>query len=83
MTKYSTLNPKLVNLQLSKLKLGIKNGAEVTAFTNGSSANIKFSKTQLSKVIESGEILDPISNIFGPLSPVRMLDLTENLYGKE
>ena len=30
MTQYNTLNIKLSNLQLTKLKLRIKNGAEVT-----------------------------------------------------
>ena len=33
------------------------------AFTNGSSANIKFSKTQLSKMIQSGGFLTDISGI--------------------
>ena len=30
MTQYNTLNVKLPNSQLNKLKLGIKNGTEVT-----------------------------------------------------
>ena len=30
MTQYNTLNVRLSNLQLNKLKLGIKNGTEVT-----------------------------------------------------
>ena len=30
MTHYNSLNVKLPNLQLNKLKAGIKNGAEVT-----------------------------------------------------
>ena len=30
MTQYNTLNIKLSNSQLNKLKLGIKNGTEVT-----------------------------------------------------
>ena len=30
MTQYNTLNVKLSNLSLNKLKCGIKNGAEVT-----------------------------------------------------
>ena len=80
MTHYNTLNVKLSNSQLNKLKSRIKNGTEVTlkissnvvgdsndennfphkllltntqvpelrkAFANGSSANIKLSKTQL------------------------------------
>ena len=80
MTQYNTFNVKLSNLQLNKLKCGIKNGTGVTlkissnvvgdsndennfphkllltntqvlklrkTFANGSSANIKLSKTQL------------------------------------
>ena len=87
MTQYNTLNVKLSNSQLNKLKSTIKNGTEVTlnlssnltgnsndktnflhklllndtqvskickAFANGSSVNIKFSKTQLSKIVQSG-----------------------------
>ena len=90
MAQYNTLNVKLSNSQLHKLKSAIKNGTELTlnlssnlmgnsndetdfphkllitdthvskirkAFANGSSANIKFSKTQLSKMIQSVEIL--------------------------
>ena len=30
MTQYNTLNVKLSNLQINKLKSGIKNGTEVT-----------------------------------------------------
>ena len=85
-TQYNTLNVKLSNSQLNKLKSGIENGTEVTlnlssnligssddennflyklwltntedskiceAFGNGSSANIKFSKTQLSKIVKA------------------------------
>ena len=33
MTQYETLNVKLSNLQLNKLKLGIKNGTGVTLKT--------------------------------------------------
>ena len=84
MTQYNTLNVKLSNSQLNKLKSAIKNGTEVTlnlslnlvgisndeinflhkllltntqvskirkAFANDSSTSIKFSKTQLSKMI--------------------------------
>ena len=87
MTQYNTLNVKLSNLQLNKLKSGIKKGTEVTlnlssnliensndetnfphkllltnkqaskickVFANGSSANINFSKTQLSKIQSGG-----------------------------
>ena len=78
MTQYNTLNVKLSNFQINKLKFGIKDGTEVTlkilsnvavnfndennfrynflltntqvsklrkAFANGSSANIKLSKS--------------------------------------
>ena len=94
MTQYSTLNIKLSNSQLNKLKSGIKNGTEVTlnlssnvirnsndetnfphkllltdtqvskickALANDSSANIKFSKTQLSE-IQSGRFLFSVLN---------------------
>ena len=87
MTQYNTLNIKLSNSQLIKLKSAIKKGTEVTldlssnligssndetnfphkllltdqqvskirkAFPNGSLANIKFLKTQLSKNAQSG-----------------------------
>ena len=90
MTQYNTLNVKLSNSQLNKLKSAIKNRTEVTfnlssnvagysndknnfrhkllltntqvskirkAFANGSSANIKFAKTQLSKIVQSERIL--------------------------
>ena len=89
MSHYNTLNVKLSNSQLDKLKSAIKNGTEVTlnlpssliehsidetnfphklltntqvlknckAFANGSSANVKFSKTQLSNIIQSGGFL--------------------------
>ena len=97
MTQYNTLNIKLSNLQLNKLKLGIKKGTEVTLtissnvagdsndensfahtvlltntqvsrlhkpFANGSSANIKLSKTQLHKIGQSGGFL---GRLVGPL----------------
>ena len=90
MAQYNTLNVKLSNLQLNKLKSGIKNNTEVTlkiswnvfgdsndennfphkllltniqvsklhkTFANGSSANIKLSKTQLHKIGQSGGFL--------------------------
>ena len=53
----------LANTQISRLCKG---------FANGSSANIKFSKTQLSKMIQSGGFLpDPLVDIRGPLSPIK------------
>ena len=108
MTQYNTLNVKLSNSQLNKLKSAITNGTEVTlnligsfndktnflheslltntqvskickAFANGSSANIKFSKMQLSKIVQSGgfscRLLEPLlktglplkGNLFKPL----------------
>ena len=84
MTQYNSVNLKLSNSELNKLKSGIKNGTAVTlnrssnkigdsndetnfshksllttdrqvsglrkTFANNSSANIKLSKTQLSKI---------------------------------
>ena len=68
MTQYDTLNVKLSNSQLNKLKSGIKNGSQVTlnisskiksfkAFANVSSNSIKFSKTQLSKIVQVGRFI--------------------------
>ena len=90
MTQYNTLNVKLSNLQLNKLKSEIKNNTEATlklssnvvgdsndensfphkllstnakvsklrkAFANGSSAQVRLSKTQLHKIGQSGGFL--------------------------
>ena len=111
MTQYNTLNVKLANLQLNKLKSGIKNRTEVTlnlspnltgnsndetnfshkllltnaqvsiiciAFANDSSTNIKFSKTQLSKMTQSGGIL---ANLLGAISHTMFLRGLETLKG--
>ena len=95
MTQYNSLNVKLLNSQLNKLKSAIKNEAEIIlrlasnmiddnensfphellltnrqvsnlrkSFANNSSADIKLSKTQLSKMIQSGGFL---SRLLGPL----------------
>ena len=97
MTQYISLNVKLSNSQLNKLKSAIKNETEVVlrlspnmigdsndegnfprellltdrqvssirkVFSNNSSADIKFSKTQLSKIIQPGEFL---GKLLGPL----------------
>ena len=99
MTQYNSLNVKLSNLQLNKLKLAIKNETDVVlrlssnmvgnsddetnlphkllltnrqvanlrkAFGNYSSADIKLSKTQLSKMIQSGGFL----NFIRPLTKI-------------
>ena len=97
MTQYNTLNVKLSNSQLSKLKSAIKNETDVVlrlssniignsgdntnfslellltnrqvanirkAFANHLSTDIKLSKTQLSKMIQSGGFL---GKLLGPL----------------
>ena len=97
MTQYYSLNVKLSNSQLHKLKSAIKNETDVVlrlssnmignsndktnfpckllltnrqvanlhkAFANYSSTDIKLSKTQLSKIIQSGRFL---GKLFGPL----------------
>ena len=97
MTQYNSLNTKLLNSQLNKLKSAIKNETQAVlrlspniigdsndkanfphellltdrqvssirkAFANNSSADIKFSKTQLSKIIQSGGFL---SKLLAPL----------------
>ena len=97
MTQYNTLNVKLSNSQLNKLKSTLKNGTKVTLnlssnvvrdsndrndfahnlsltdiqvsplrkpLANYSSANIKSSKTQLHKIVQSGRfssrLLEPL-----------------------
>ena len=91
MTQYNSLNVKLSNSQLDKLKSAIKNETEVVlrlsssmigdfphkllltnrqvanlrkAFANHLSTDIKLSKTQLSKMIQSGGFL---GRLLGPL----------------
>ena len=97
MTQYNSLNVKLSNSQLHKLKSAIKNETDVVirlspnmigdsndktnfphellltdrqvssickTFSNNSSADIKFSKTQLAKMIQSGGFL---GKLLGPL----------------
>ena len=98
MTQYNSLNVKLSNSQLNKLKSSIKNETDVVlrissnmvgnsndntnfphellltnrqvanicqAFANHSSTDIKLSKTQLSKMIQSGGFL---GNLLGKLA---------------
>ena len=97
MTQYNSLNVRLSNSQLNKLKLAIKNKADVVsrlssnmignsddntnfphellltnrqvsnlrkAFAKNTSTDIKLSKTQLSKMIQSGGFL---GRLLGPL----------------
>ena len=103
MTQYNSLNVKLSNSQLNKLKAAIKNETEVVlilpsnmigddetnfshkllltnrqvsnlrkAFANYLSADIKLSKTQLSKMIQSrgflGRLLSPLLKTGLPLT---------------
>ena len=98
MTQYNSLNVKLSNSQLNKLKSSIKNETDVVlrissnmvsnsndntnfphellltnrqvanirkAFAKNTSTDIKLSKTELSKMIQSGAIL---GNLFGKLA---------------
>ena len=97
MTQYNSLNVKLTNSQLNKLKSAMKNESELVlrlssnmigdsndesnfphkllltnrqvlnirkAFANNTSADIKFSKTQLSKMVQLGGFL---GRLLGPL----------------
>ena len=97
MTQYNSLNVKLSNSQLSKLKLAIKNETDIVlrlslnmignsdnntnfphellltnkkvanlrkVFAKNTSTDIKLSKTQLSKMIQSGKFL---GRLLGPL----------------
>ena len=111
MVEYNTINAKLSNLQLNKLKRAVKNkqgtmNAKIfngnnlphelllttrqttklrNAIENNLQTDIKLSKAQISKIIQSGEFL---GKIFGPLlktglpllksviKPLGLLDLT-------
>ena len=106
MTQYNSLNVKLSNSQLNKIKSSIKNETHVVlrissnmvgnsndstnfthellltnrqvanirkAFANHSSTDIKLSKTQLSKMIQSGGVLgNLLGKLAGPLMKVAM-----------
>ena len=112
MTQYNSLNVKLSNSQLNKLKSSIKNETDVVlrissnmvgnsndntnfphellltnrqvanirkAFANHSSIDIKLSKTQLSKMIQSGAFLgNLLGKLAGPLMKVA-LPLAKNV----
>ena len=107
MTQYNSLNVKLSNSQLNKLKSAIKNETDVVlrissgmvgnsndntnfphkllltdrqvanirkAFANNLSTDVKFSKTQLLKMMQSGGFLgNLLSKLAGPLMKVAML----------
>ena len=106
MTQYNSLNVKLSNSQLNKLKSAIKNESDVVlrisssmvgnsndntnfphellladrqvanirkAFSKNSSTDVKFSKTQLLKMMQSGGFLGRLlSKLAGPLMKVAM-----------
>ena len=106
MTQYNSLNVRLSNSQLNKLKSAIKNETDFVlrissgmvgnsndntnfphkllltdrqvanickAFANHSSTDVKFSKTQLSKMMQSGGCLgNLLSKLAGPLMKVAM-----------
>ena len=111
MTQYNSLNVKLSNSQLNKLKSSIKNETDVVlrissnmvsnsndnnfphellltnrqvanirkAFAKNTSTDIKLSKTQLSKMIQSGGFLgNLLGKLAGPLMKVAV-PLAENV----
>ena len=113
MTQYNSLNVKLSNSQLSKLKSSIKNKTDVVlrissnmvgnsndktnfphellltnrqvanirkAFAENTSTDIKLSKTQLSKMMQSGGFLgNLLGKLAGPLMKVAM-PLAKNVF---
>ena len=78
MTQYNSLNVKLSNSQLNKLKSAIKNETEVVFSTN-----IKLSKTQLSKMIQwggfLGRLLGPLLKTGSPLIKNAIKPLAKNV----
>ena len=84
MTQYNSLDVKLSNSQLNKLKSAIKNEKKnyfklflnnrqvanlCKAFAKHTSTDIKLSKTQLSKMTQSGGFL---GRLLGPLLRARL-----------
>ena len=62
MIEYSKVNVKLSDSQIKKLR---------NAFNNNMSANLKLSKTQIAKKIQSGGFLGPLlSKLAGPLMKI-------------
>ena len=78
MTQYNSLNVKLSNSQLNKLKSAIKNETEVVFSTD-----IILSKTQLSKMIQSGgflgRLLGPLLKTGSPLTKNAIKPLAKNV----
>ena len=62
MVEYNTVNSKISNLQLNKLKSTVKNTQGT--IQNNMSTDIKLNKAQISKIIQSGEFL---GKSLGPL----------------
>ena len=60
----------LTDTQVSKIR---------KAFENGSSANVKFSKNYLSKMVQLGEFLFVPPNIFGSSLPIEEMISLANL----
>ena len=83
MVEYSKMNFKLTNVQLYKLKKVVKTTRQNTklrnAINNNLGTDIKLSKVQIKKLIQSGEFLGKLlSKLAGPLMKVA-LPLAKNV----
>ena len=77
MVEYSKVNVKLSDTQLKKLKTAVKDKTGTTlrklrnSFDNNMSTDLKLSKAQISKIIQSGGFLGSLlSKIAGPLMKI-------------
>ena len=90
MVEYSKVNVKLTDTQLKELKTSVKDKTGTTlgmslktklrnAFNNNMSTNLKLSKAQISKLIQSGGFLGSLlSKLAGPLIKVA-IPLAKNI----
>ena len=82
MVEYSKINCKLTNVQLNKLKKAVKSNEGATlrlGIKNFNKDDIKISKAQIKKLIQSGGFLGKLlSKLVGPLMKVA-LPLAKNV----
>ena len=73
MVEYSKINCKLTNVQVNKLKRAVKSNEGTTLRFNNLTTDIKLSKSQIKKLIQSGGFLGKLlSKLAGSLMKVAM-----------
>ena len=72
MTQYNTLNVKLSNLQLNKLKSGIKNGTEVTLYLSSNVAGDSNDETNFPQLLLTNTQVSRLRKAFANNSSANM-----------